>query len=70
LVVISSVTEDHVVIRLKEVTLTYGGDDVVEGVNLQIQRGETKVILGPRGVGKSTILSSSCFWAPPTMWNI
>ena len=46
------------IIRLSGVTLTYGGDDVVRKVDLNVRRGETKVILGPSGVGKSTILKA------------
>ena len=46
------------VIHLKNVTLDYGGDVVVQNVDLIVERGETKVILGPSGVGKSTILKA------------
>ncbi|MFA6601126.1 MAG: ATP-binding cassette domain-containing protein [Candidatus Omnitrophota bacterium] len=44
------------VIELKRVTLRYASDDVVKEADLMIRSGETKVILGPSGVGKSTIL--------------
>ena len=46
------------IIRLKGVTLHYGGDDVVRGVDLTVKQGETKIVLGPSGVGKSTILKA------------
>ena len=46
------------VVQFKNVTLHYGGDDVVKNVCLSVKRGETKVILGPSGVGKSTILKA------------
>ena len=46
------------IIKLRDVTLYYGTDDVVQNVNLDIALGETKVILGPSGVGKSTILKA------------
>ena len=45
-------------IQLRGVTLHYGGGDVVRDVNLEVKRAETKVILGPSGVGKSTILKA------------
>lgn len=45
-------------IELRQVTLNYGGGDVVKGVDLEVYRGETKVVLGPSGVGKSTILKA------------
>lgn len=47
------------IIRLKRVTLNYGGDDVLRDVDLEVRQGETKVILGPSGVGKSTILRAT-----------
>ncbi len=43
-------------IHLQGVSLSYGGEDVVCKANLEVQRGETKIVLGPSGVGKSTIL--------------
>ena len=46
------------IIQLKNVTLHYGGDDIVSNVNLNIKQGETKIILGPSGVGKSVILQA------------
>lgn len=46
------------VIELKGVTLFYGADDVVRHVDLTVRRGEVKIILGPSGVGKSTILKA------------
>lgn len=52
------VKEGDPIIRLSRVTLDYGGDEVVREVNLEVRRGETKIILGPSGVGKSTILKA------------
>lgn len=45
-------------IELKDLTLDYGESEVVTGVNLSIYEGQTQVILGPSGVGKSTILKA------------
>lgn len=46
------------VIKLRNLTLHYGGDDVVQNIDLDVMPGETKIILGPSGVGKSTILKA------------
>lgn len=46
------------VIELQNVTLHYGGDDVIKNASFKVHMGETKVILGPSGVGKSTILKA------------
>ena len=49
---------NDIIFRFRKVTLNYGGDDVVREVDLEVRRGETKIILGPSGVGKSTILKA------------
>src|SRR6202162_4167758 len=44
------------VISLRDVAVTYDGRRVLNGVNLDIARGETMVLLGGSGSGKSTLL--------------
>ncbi len=34
----------------------YGKEEVLKGVSFQVEKGETKVIIGPSGTGKSTLL--------------
>ena len=34
----------------------YGNEEVLKGVSLDVERGQTKVIIGPSGTGKSTLL--------------
>jgi ABC-type multidrug transport system fused ATPase/permease subunit len=45
--------EDRIV--LTDVSFHYGGERVLEGVNLEIRRGEIVAVVGPSGVGKSTL---------------
>lgn len=43
-------------IRLDEVWFSIGGVDVLKGVSLHVARGDTKVVLGASGSGKSVLL--------------
>src|SRR5579862_5144134 len=44
------------VISVRDVVVSYNGRRVLDGVNLDIARGETMVLLGGSGSGKSTLL--------------
>jgi ABC-type multidrug transport system ATPase subunit len=43
-------------IELREVTQHYGVRPVIRSVSLRVERGDLAVILGPNGMGKSTLL--------------
>lgn len=44
-------------IRLQGVTKSYGAVLAVQGIDLEIRRGETVALLGPTGAGKTTTIS-------------
>jgi ATPase subunit of ABC transporter with duplicated ATPase domains len=44
------------VVALDGVTKSYGDKSVLDGIDLTIQRGERVAIIGPNGIGKSTLL--------------
>jgi polar amino acid transport system ATP-binding protein len=43
-------------LRVEEIHKRYGEEEVLRGVSLELQRGEKKVVIGPSGTGKSTLL--------------
>jgi subfamily B ATP-binding cassette protein MsbA len=44
-------------IRFENVSFSYGQTEVLSGINLKIKRGETVALVGPSGVGKTTLVN-------------
>jgi len=51
-----AIRDDDIIIKLRHLRKSFGKQDVLLDVNLDIRRGETIVILGASGGGKSVIL--------------
>jgi len=45
-----------VTLKVENIHKTYGKEQVLKGVSFEVKKGETKVIIGPSGTGKSTLL--------------
>jgi ATPase subunit of ABC transporter with duplicated ATPase domains len=52
-------------LRLRNLSLGYGGKPVLEGLDAAIRRGERWAIRGPNGAGKSTLLRAIMGQLPP-----
>ena len=52
------------VLRAEEVHKSYDGLHVLQGVTIDVGRGQVKVIIGPSGSGKSTLLRCLAFLEP------
>jgi polar amino acid transport system ATP-binding protein len=52
------------VLRAEDVHKSYDGLRVLQGVSLEVGRGEVKVIIGPSGSGKSTLLRALALLEP------
>lgn len=53
------------VLRVQDVHKTYDGNEVLKGVSLDLARGESKILIGPSGTGKSTLLRCINLLSPP-----
>ena len=49
-------SRESAVISVRDLRVRYGTQEILHGINFEVQRGETLVILGGSGSGKSTLL--------------
>lgn len=61
---------EGVIISIRELVTHYDGRPILQGINLDIRRGETMVILGRSGCGKSTLLRHLVGLSAPTSGSI
>ncbi|WP_139650633.1 amino acid ABC transporter ATP-binding protein [Raoultibacter phocaeensis] len=47
---------NEIVVRIEDLHKSFGDNEVLRGIDLNVRRGEVVVILGPSGSGKSTML--------------
>lgn len=57
-------------IKLENVHKTFGKNEVLKGIDLQISKGQVVVIIGPSGSGKSTLLRTMNYLEEPTIGKI
>ncbi len=46
----------ELILKIKDIHKSYNGKEVLKGISFNVFKGETKVIIGPSGMGKSTLL--------------
>ena len=54
------------IIELKNVSMTFGQNEVFKNINLTVQKGEVLVVIGPSGEGKSVLLKIMAGLLRPT----
>ena len=53
-------TEKEIVIDIKGIYKSFGNNQVLRGINLEVSRGENVVVLGRSGTGKSVLIKIIC----------
>ena len=48
--------EDELVLQIRELRKAFGDQKVLDGIDLEVRKGETLTILGRSGSGKSVLL--------------
>ena len=57
-------------LEVKDIKKTIGKTDILHGISLYIESGETVGLLGPNGAGKTTSFYTICGLIPPTSGSI
>jgi branched-chain amino acid transport system ATP-binding protein len=52
-------------LRVREVTVAFGGITALEEVSLEVERGEILGVIGPNGAGKTTLFNVICGFVQP-----
>jgi len=58
------------ILRIIDLHKSFGGNEVLKGISLTLKQGETKVVIGPSGTGKSTMLYNINMLIPPDKGQI
>ncbi len=57
-------------LELNNITLAYGNNPILKGVDLSVKRGDVVSIIGPSGTGKTTLLRCINYLAQPSAGTI
>lgn len=57
-------------IKINNLKKSFGNDEILKGINLELKKGEVVVIIGPSGSGKSTFLRCLNYLETPTSGEI
>ncbi|MCF8000923.1 MAG: amino acid ABC transporter ATP-binding protein [Halanaerobiales bacterium] len=57
--------DKRTILRIEDLHKRFGDNEVLKGVSLSLNKGENKVIIGPSGTGKSTLLNNINRLVPP-----
>ena len=58
------------VLRVENISKELGGKQILNSVSLDVYRGQLKLLIGPSGGGKSTLLQCINFLIPPDIGRV
>ena len=61
---------EQMILRVEDLYKSFGDHEVLKGISLSLSKGETKVVVGPSGTGKSTMLNNINMLIPPDKGRI
>ncbi len=61
---------DKTLLRIENLHKSFGDNEVLKGISFSLNRGDNKVLIGPSGTGKSTILNNIIMLVPPDEGDI
>jgi polar amino acid transport system ATP-binding protein len=61
---------DVAVLQVRDIHKFLGGKKILDGVSMTVDRGELKLLIGPSGGGKSTLLQCINFLLPPDQGKV
>lgn len=62
--------EKNIVLTAKDIRKSFGKNEILKGVNLEVEKGDVVVILGPSGAGKTTFLRCLNFLEKPNKGEV
>lgn len=65
-----TISDDNGVVRLENVTKTFGDNVVLDNISLSIEKGKTTVIIGPSGCGKTVLIKHLIVLLRPTSGRV
>jgi polar amino acid transport system ATP-binding protein len=63
-------SDNKTILKIEDLHKSFGDNEVLKGVSLSLNKGENKVIIGPSGTGKSTLLNNINRLVPPDQGRI
>ena len=51
---------DNILLSVRNLSVNFGGLKALNGVNLELRKGEVLGLIGPNGAGKTTVFNALC----------